>query len=83
MPLSNTTCYLNPAAVNIYYKETFYVDANFTYKDSLEILQNPANYGFSRSPVTSVGKLCDVIVSVEAFKMAVVDAGSDFKWTFS
>ena len=79
--LSNATCHLNPKAINQYYRETYYRPINLTDEDAMAILKDKRNYHFRADVVTSVGKLCDVIVNPEAFKTAVMAADKAVKAT--
>jgi hypothetical protein len=73
--ISTTKCHLNSRAINLYYKSLFLRDGDFTQKQPMEILKNPRNYNFEKNPITSLGKLCDVVIRPEVFQKAVIAVG--------
>ena len=77
VPLSKASCRLNPKALNKYWEELFYINGTFKEEESLAILQDERNYHFWSNTVTSLGKICDVVVDPGAFRDALISAGSD------
>ena len=70
-------CHYNPAALNIYAKDIFHTETNFSYNVAMEIYRHPANYGYfwNPGPVLSVGKLCDAEVDIDAFREGLKSLG--------
>ena len=71
------TCRIYPPAVNIYSQELFKRNLNLSFEEALGIVNNPANYGFFNNSLSSVGKLCDVIVDKDEFRKAVLRVGKN------
>ena len=55
-------------------KSVYHVEKNFTEKDARDIVNDKRNYGFKDHGVTSLGKILDVIVGIEAFRESLKKA---------
>lgn len=71
IPLEAESCSIKPEVVNLRYAEMHDVPGNFTKAQSLAIISDTRNYDFQASSVWSLGKNCDVTVSVTDFKAAL------------